>query len=320
MRSIGRLLVLLAVLLPVGVVASSAANGAGNQVVECSFFKGKLIPSPGLTQVPANQTVVGHGRLYGCNRAGGGATFSATLRMAHATCADLSMVGDARFDWANGQSSSAALNLAPQFVEPTKVFITGTVGSGMFAGLLVHAWVRFTEVFGGTGPGCTDSNPLKLISFTNTQSYRLLAPRTTTSTVPQHLTTTTHPPASSTSTSAHTSTSASTAPRTSTSATTATTVAITVAGSTADPTTTHQAAGGATTAPPGGSSALVVGQGPGGLALTGNNNFGALVGLESLIVGGALACFARDRRTGRAARARRSGARSWLSITLPPSS
>ena len=291
MRSFGRLLLLLAVLLPAGLVASSAANGAGNQVVACDHFKGELITSPGLTQVPANQTVVANGRLYGCNKAGGSAIFSATLHMAHATCADLSMVGNARFGWVNGQFSKAVQNLSPQIVEPTKVVITGTVATGLYKGLIVRAWVRFTEVFTGTGPGCTPSNPLKLISFTNTQSYTLLAPRTTTSTVPQHITTTTHPAASSTSTSAQTSTSASTAPRTSTSATTAATVAITVAG-----------------------------KGPGRLAFTGSSNFGALVGLESLIVGGALACFARDRRTGRAARARRSGARSWLSITLPPSS
>ena len=324
LRRIGRLLVVLAVLLPVGVVASAAANGAsggiGPAVLKCMHFKDGLALTPGLTNgTPTNQSIVGHGRLYGCNKAGGSAKFSATLHMTNATCADLSMAGLTRYDWANGQTSLANVTFTAQNAEPNKVFITGVVGSGMFEGLVLQAWVRFTEKFSGNGPGCTAANPLKQIEFTNSQSYQLLTPPSTTSTLPQKPTTTTQPRST---TSFHTTTT--TDPPTSTSASTATTdttVPVSNLGSTSAPTTAHPGGGGGGGTSPRSGNVLVVASGSGGgLAFTGNNSAGALIGLESLIIGGALACFGTDRGRRRAMERARylGGAKSWLLVELPP--
>jgi hypothetical protein len=326
MRSIGRFLIVLAVLLPVGVVASSAANGFiqgfGPAVMECGHFEDGLVITPGVTGVPLDQSVSGHGRLYGCNKAGGGGRFSATLHMTHATCADLSMVGSARFDWANGGFSTAQLRFAPQPTAPNKVLITGQIGNGMFPRLVVQAWVRFTQVYRGTGPVCTATNPLGKIEFTNTQSFQLLTPAPATTTVPQYPTTTTDPPTSSSTTPTSKATTTTTSPPATTttepaSTTTApTTVPVTNAGSTAAPTTPHQPSGGGTP-PPAGPATPVAGNATGALAFTGSKGLGALVGLESLIIGSALACLGTDRR-GRRAGSRHAGAKPWLFVTLPP--
>ncbi len=71
---------------------------------------------------------------------------------------------------------------------------------------------------------------------------------------------------------------------------------------------------------PSGGSGTGTGAGTSVLAFTGSNRFGALLGLESLIVGGALACLGKDRRNRRAGRSARRGVRSWLRVTLPPAS
>ena len=313
LRRIGRLLVVLAVLLPVGVVASAAANGAsggiGPAVLKCMHFKDGLALTPGLTNdTPTDQSVVGHGRLYGCNKAGGSAKFSATLHMHQATCADLSMAGQTRYDWANGQSSFADVTFTAQNAEPNKVFVTGVIGSGMFEGLVLQAWVRFNEKFSGNGPGCTAANPLKQIEFLNSQSYQLLTPPSTTSTLPQRPTTTTEPrsttsfhttttrpratttTATTATTAPPTSTTASTEPPSSSTATTDTTVPVSNLGSTSSPTTAHPAGGGGGGTSPRGTNVVVVSSSTGGgLAFTGSNSAGALIGLESLIIGGALA-------------------------------
>ena len=313
MRTIGRLLILLAILLPAGVVASAAANGAsggvGPAVLKCMHFKDDLIVSPGVTNTPTDQTVSGHGRLYGCNKAGGSGRFSATLTMPHATCADLSMAGSTRIDWANGKSSWATLTFTSQVAEPNKVFITGVIGAGMFRGLVVQAWVRFTPVFRGTGAPCSPTNPLRKIEFTNSQSYQLLTPPTTTSTIPQRPTTTTEPNTSTTQPAT-----------TTTDPGSSTTVPITTQGSTVAPTVPRP---GGNTNPPRGGGVVVIsqqgGSGGGGLAFTGSNRLGALLGLESLIVGGALACYGADRRRRRlSARASRFDVKRWLHVELPP--
>jgi hypothetical protein len=189
----------------------------------------------------------------------------------------------------------------------------------MFSGLLVEAWVRFTPTFTGHGAGCTPANPLRKIIFTNSQSYQLLTPPTTTSTVPQQPTTSTEPETTSTVAPATTSTTAD--PATS-STTTPTTVPITSQGSTVASTA---AATGDTTAPHGRGVVVISkakgtgGTGTGALAFTGNNRMGALLGLESLIIGGALACYGADRRRRRMSpRASRFDAKRWLHVELPP--
>ena len=115
MRVIGRLLVALAVAFPLMVALAGVADGAtGPSVLDCSTWKDGMRISPGVGNTPANQTVSAHGRLYGCNKAGEGGQFSATLQMSQATCADLSMSGTASFDWVSGAHSTAYLQFHPQ--------------------------------------------------------------------------------------------------------------------------------------------------------------------------------------------------------------
>ena len=182
MRVIGRLLLILAVALPVtwivAIGVASGDSGSGPAVMKCMHWKDDMFLTPGATQNPSGQQVTAKGKLYGCNKAGGGAVFTATLSMSNATCSNLAMSGNAQFDWVNGSHSSAFLNFQPQALEPNKVFIGGTMTSGAFQGLIVRAWLRFTQVFSGSGANCTANNPLKKIDFTNSQSFQLLTPNT----------------------------------------------------------------------------------------------------------------------------------------------
>ena len=120
MRVIGRLLVALSVALPVtsvlatGVALGSSDQGSGPAVIKCMHWKDSMNISPGISDNPADQMVSAHGKLYGCNKAGGGAQFTATLLMTQATCSNLAMSGVAQFEWADGGHSTAFLSYHPQ--------------------------------------------------------------------------------------------------------------------------------------------------------------------------------------------------------------
>jgi hypothetical protein len=306
MRVIGRLLIALAVAFPLIVALASVADGAtgGSAVLDCGFWKDGMRISPGVGNAPANQTVSAHGRLYGCNKAGEGGQFSATLQMSQATCADLSMSGTASFDWVSGAHSTAFLDFSSQATEPSKVHVTGSMTSGLFQGLVVNAWLRFTPVFSGTGPNCSPTNLLKVIDFTNTRSFQLLTPIVTTTTQPPNTVPTTRP---------H-----NTTPRTP-----PTTVPITNFGGppTAPPTAapvTVVVQGGP---PNNGGGGFVSQQFPQGtLAFTGSSSgIAAMFGFEALLVGGALACADPGRRRRRLQRfAYVHRPKSFLHVTLPP--
>jgi hypothetical protein len=302
---------LLAVLLPAGVIASAAANGdsgVGAAVLACDSFNGDLTVAPGIRNIPASHTVHATGNVFGCKKSGGGAVFTATLHMAHGSCAFLAMSGSAQFKWPNGTTTFASITFDPRRGEPGKFAVGGRVGNGRYHGLFLFSGVRFEPVASGSG-SCTAANPLTHIRFTSVNSLQLLPPnpRNTTSTRPH------------TSTSIH---STSTFPTVTTggggsSSTTATTdpnsnVSVTNLG-----TTSPGAVLVASTDPSGGSGTGTAGSGTGVLAFTGSNRFGALLGLESLIVGGALACLGKDRRNRRTGRSTRRGVRSWLRVTLP---
>ncbi len=106
MRRIGRLLILLAVLLPAGVIASAAANGDGGvgaAVLACDSFNGDFTVAPGIRNIPSSHTVQATGNVFGCRKSGGGAVFTATLHMAHGSCAFLAMSGNATVQVAERQ-------------------------------------------------------------------------------------------------------------------------------------------------------------------------------------------------------------------------
>jgi hypothetical protein len=305
---------LLAVLLPAGVVASAAANGDGGvgaSAVTCDSFSGDLTTTPGIRNIPSSQTVHATGRLLGCIESGGFADVSATLQMPHGSCAFLAMSGNAKFSWANGKITYTTLTLDPRRGEPGKFLVGGRVGNGLYHGLFVFSGVRIAPV-GSQSGACTAANPVTHLRFTSINSLQLLPPnpRNTTSTRP-HTSTSLH----STSTFPTVTTGGGGSSSSSTTVTTDpnNTVPVTNLGS-----TSPGAVLVASTDPSGGSGTGAAANGTSVLAFTGSNRFGALLGLESLIVGGALACLGRDRRNRRAGRSRRHGVRSWLRVTLPP--
>jgi len=165
MRVIGRLLLVLAIALPatwiVAVGVASGDSGFGPAVLYCNHWDDDMRLSPGATQNPTNQSVSAHGKLFGCNKAGGGATFNGTLSMGSATCSSLSMSGSATFDWTNGSHSAAFLNFQQQSLEPNKVVVNGTITSGAYQGLIIRSELRFTQVYQGSGPNCSPQNPLR---------------------------------------------------------------------------------------------------------------------------------------------------------------
>ena len=264
----------------------SIGSGVGTAVMKCGHFKDAMIVIPGLSNSPTDQVVHAHGRVYGCNKAGGGGKFTANMTTSGATCNNRHFSGTATFAWANGRSSIVSIMFVPAPGAPRKVEVFGTVTSGYFDGLLLHSFVRTTDTFKGSGAGCSPSNLLKRIEFTNSQSLQLFTPI-----VP---TTTTQPP---------------TPPSTS---------RVGPQGSTA--TTAVQSR---VTFPNAGGTGS--GSGGGSLALTGSNSSaGAWLGVESLVIGGAVWAIGGQRRRydRRPARRRRGarareGVRPWLWVSLP---
>jgi hypothetical protein len=294
MRVVRRLLVALVVALPVtsalatGVALGSSNQGSGPAVIKCMHWKDSMNIRPGISDNPADQMVQAHGKLYGCNKAGGGAQFTATLLMTQATCSNLAMSGVAQFEWADGGHSTAFLSYHPQPIEPKKQFVNGSITSGAFQGLIVSAWVRFTEVFSGSGVNCSAGNALQQIKFSNTQSYQLLTPNISTTTIP-------------------------------TGTTTPNTVPVTNPGTVpvTNPVTTR----------PLPVTVIIHHRGPiiiirrrfptGTLAFTGSSSFAALAAIVALLVGSAFLLADPERTSRRASRISRRRAKSFLSVTLP---
>lgn len=168
------------VLLGAGLVplAAPEAHAASiRQVIQaCDTFKGQMIPSPEYTNVLANHTLHSSGRMSGCNRAGGGGSFTMQWSIPNSNCASLSgyrSSGSATFNWANGRVSKASISVQVLRSAPSKVSIIGRVtGGDYWRDLLVDGEVRTTPVFSGTGPQCSRSNPLRKLEFTNSRSLR----------------------------------------------------------------------------------------------------------------------------------------------------
>ncbi|HTK17570.1 MAG TPA: hypothetical protein VL769_14345 [Acidimicrobiia bacterium] len=297
MRVIGRLLVALAIAFPVGALFAGVAVGGGPAVLKCHAFKdadGAIAIVPGVGNSPVNQSVTIHAQLFGCNNAGGGARFSASMHMSNATCANIAMSGTATFDWLNGSHSTAFLQFQPQALQPNQVVVTGTMTSGLFQGLPAQSQLRYIRDYTGSGPPCSPTNLLRHIEFTNSRSFQLLTPNVTTTQPPPP--TQPHP-------------------------------------TTPFPTVPITNFGGPTTAPPTFAAPIVViNQGgppstaavpqpfpQGTLAFTGSSSgIAAMFGFEALLVGGALACLDPERRRRRMAQFAYHRPKAFLQVTLPP--
>jgi hypothetical protein len=305
-RVIGRLLLALAIALPITwavAVGVAAGDSGGPLVVKCHHWQDAMRISPGVSNNPTSQSVSAHGKLFGCNKAGGGAVFNATLAMSNATCSNVSMSGSAQFDWVNGSHSSAFLTFQQQALEPRKVIITGSVTSGAYQGLVVRSELRFTQVFSGSGANCSPGNLLQKIDFTNTRSFQLLTPNTQ-PTTSNPGTTTPNPPT--------TSPGGGTVPQT-----------VPVTNSGGPPPTQPTRVIIINRFPTRPLRRVIIVNRPfprGTLAFTGSSSGkAALFGLEALLIGGALACLDPD-RARRVARMGRRGRfpKKFLRVTLPP--
>jgi hypothetical protein len=294
MRVIGRLLVLLAIALPLSVAVIDGVASADPAVLKCMHWQDGMNVSPGVGNNPSDQVVAGHGRVYGCNKAGGGAQFSSTLQMSGATCSNLAMSGSAQFEWSNGTHSSAFLSFEP--ASGAKFTISGTITSGEFQGLIVQSQLRFTQVFNGSGQSCSPSNLLQKLSFTNSRSLQLLTPTVSTTTQPQPPPTQpppTNPPPPP----------------------------VTVVHQGQPPVVIiidHRPRRRVVFVERRRRAIILVHQSfpTGTLAFTGSSGAAALVGLEALLIGGALACLDPNRRQGFAQLGRRRPRKS-LQVTLP---
>jgi len=196
MRVIGRLLIALAIAFPISMIVAGVAHGDSGQgpaVIKCMHWKDAVKITPGIGNDPADQAVTGRGKIYGCNKAGGAAQFSGTFQISGATCSNLSMSGSGQLEWADGSHSTLFLDFSPQGVEPRKVFVSGTVTSGAFQGLIARAWLRFTPEFNGSGVNCGPQNLLKKLRFSNTQSFQLLTPNVPVTTTTSPITDTSVP-------------------------------------------------------------------------------------------------------------------------------
>jgi len=201
MRGARRLALLIALWVGVGVVVGVPARAADLQ--RCRFMIGTLAASPGLSDVPAAQTITAHGRLTGCSAGGGSGTFGATIATSQATCASLSTAlqpTNATFAWADGETSVASLTFPPLPGSPNKLAIHGTVVSGAGRGARVdtglhlsvdvttlgrspahHKQVRADlrrvqrQLLDNKGSGCAVTSPVASIDVSNDQGFEFNA-------------------------------------------------------------------------------------------------------------------------------------------------
>ncbi len=285
-RVLGRLLVISAAVLPLSVVLwgqSAEGAGVGPLVVKCGRFKGAMDVTPGLSNTPTNQTIVAHGRVDSCHEAGGEGNFSATLRLTGATCASR------RFEGTQGEAQFAWADGQTSTASLTLVPSSVNPRKAEVFGTITSG--AFTGTVLRSGVRMTDTakgsgpacGPTNLLKQIDFTNYHCLMLY--------------KPRTTTTTTVRHTSTWVPPA-------TTRNTAAL-----------ARQVSSGGGTAEPSGSI--------GSLALTGSNSGGALVGLGSLIVGGAICALGghgrrRDlSRTTRRRRLRRRRARPWLYVTMP---
>ena len=109
-----------------------------------------MIVSPGLTDVPTDQTVTAHGRMSGCSNGGGSGKFALAVSAAQVTCQNLAASlppTDALFGWSNGQSSIAAVAFTSPPDSPNKIVWSGKVTAGTALGSRIAIGLRLTTMF-----------------------------------------------------------------------------------------------------------------------------------------------------------------------------
>ncbi len=234
MRGTRRLLLLIALWAAAGAAVALPAHA--EQVQQCALLTGRLVVSPGLTHVPANQTITAHGRMSGCSSGGGSATFAATIQATQVTCSTFAagwLPADVAFGWADHQSTIAALTFTSPPGSPNKVVLFGKAVSGAAVGSRVAGGLRMSveapppAALGthaghargrqqlvplvGRANACSPASPITTIDIANFEGFALGTPRvlpTPKPAAPDVGPGSAHPPTTATSASSTTSTSA----------------------------------------------------------------------------------------------------------------
>ena len=103
-------------------------SGSGPAVIKCMHWKdvdehrARRRQRPRRAR-PSRPT----GSCTAATRAAAARSSRAPSQMSGATCSNLSMSGEAQFEWADGGHSTASLSFTPQPSEPKKIFVSGTV-------------------------------------------------------------------------------------------------------------------------------------------------------------------------------------------------
>jgi len=202
MRGTRLLLLSTALWSAVGIVGAVSAPATG--ISRCQSLKGTLRVSPGLTDVPTNQTVTLAARMNGCPSAGGSGFFVATASLSQTTCATLTAglpPTTATFAWADHTVSTASLTFASVPGSANQLDLHGRVVSGAERGDRIsggmHLRATFSQIvrqarhrqhvaptrhleqrpLNSKGGGCTSAAPVTTINVASSQSLQLIAPR-----------------------------------------------------------------------------------------------------------------------------------------------
>ena len=169
MRKVGGVLVAVAMVLPIGLIASPAQAAGGTT---CKTNIGASVFTPALpplsSSATVNSTTVGTGKISGCVGGGvTGGTYKSTLKYTAYNCKQLitynpkPRTGTITTKWSNGQTSTGTITLHAIKGSISKVNVTGVTTAGLFKGLKLTTSFTFAAV---PATGCVKT-PLAKVSI-----------------------------------------------------------------------------------------------------------------------------------------------------------
>jgi hypothetical protein len=153
-------------------------SGAAAPLQKCTKLTGSAKFSPGLSLVPANNTVTAKGTVGGCTplkATGGSGALSATIKVPGGSCAKLAggkqkLSGTASTVWKNKKVTKYNLTFTTGSGAAgiTTATITGKATTGLFKGHKVTGQIKFTIP---AAQNCTVGHPVKSITFKQTKPW-----------------------------------------------------------------------------------------------------------------------------------------------------
>ena len=175
LRKIAGFAFAMTLLAPVGLMlGTGSATAAATHGQTCTAVAGSATISPGLSTVPANQTITATGTMSKCTPAtatGGSGTLHATVHLTNGSCQGLAsgttlpLVGSIK--WKNGKTSGVNITAKTTSSAPTTATFSGKASSGLFKGQAIGGKITFSLASGN----CTTS-PVKKITFNNKVSNK----------------------------------------------------------------------------------------------------------------------------------------------------